>query len=643
MADRADRPSPATAALAPQTSSNMKADLPTAIPPTTDTNDHVTTRRASQPTVATSTHEPSYFTSTPAAATSHIGTEPVEEPDETLRGEEIDFTFPTPKRTKTAPTDAGLSVRPDAPARSSTLLRAMKRTATGGLGQKPVEPYSYTFDAMSSDSASSSGDDDAGDDTAPAVRNPARSGTDNSNAVDSRLGEASKKHARKGRSYSRFAIGNEHMKTKGRISKRDGRLNISINDTSNSGYVAKALGQSLKHHLDIPKHRAGRFKKWGPTTSQDDEDEKQRKQQKGGEDEDEARAQSIAESLRGDASRPRLNIVVMVIGSRGDIQPFLKVGKILKEYGHRVRIASHPTFRDFVEKDVGLEFFSVGGDPSELMAFMVKNPGLVPGLKTIREGEIQRRRTAMGIMFDGFWRACVNSSDDEHDQANLRMLADRQPFVADAIIANPPSMAHVHIAEKLGVPLHMMFTFPYSPTQQFPHPLANIKPGKSNVDANYVNFMSYSLVEMMTWQGLGDIVNRFRERTLALEPVSSLWAPGALYRMHVPYTYLWSPSLVPKPKDWGPEIDIAGFVFLDLASNFTPDPELEAFLNAGEPPIYVGFGSIVVDDPDGFTELIIEATKKAGVRCLLNKGSLAHSSHCSSETYSGFYANAITI
>ena len=132
--------------------------------------------------------------------------------------------------------------------------------------------------------------------------------------------------------------------------------------------------------------------------------------------------------------------------------------------------------------------------------------------------------------------------------------------------------------------------------------------------------MSYPLVEMMTWQGLGDIINKFRVKTLGLEPVSSLWAPGALYRMHVPYTYMWSPSLVPKPSDWGPEIDISGFVFLEMAKTFKPPQDLEDFLNAGEPPIYIGFGSIVVDDPNKFTEMIIEATKIAGVRALINKG-----------------------
>lgn len=123
-----------------------------------------------------------------------------------------------------------------------------------------------------------------------------------------------------------------------------------------------------------------------------------------------------------------------------------------------------------------------------------------------------------------------------------------------------------------------------------------------------------------TWQGLGDLVNRFRVKTLGLEPLSTLWAPGQLFRLKVPTTYCWSPGLVPKPADWGPEIDIAGFVFLELASSFKPPESLAKFLEASEPPVYIGFGSIVVDDPDKFTALIFEAVKKAGVRALVSKG-----------------------
>lgn len=508
---------------------------------------------------------------------------------------------PEYKRTRTAPTESGVRLRVGP--RVSTMVGAMKRRATGADSKEdPNSPYSYAFNSPSSESESSSSEDDTPVRKSKPARKPQKT-----EATDfAGKQEQKKKQTKKADSYTRFNVGNEHFRSKGRVSAKDGRLNLSVNETANTGYIAKALGQTLRHHLDLPSRHEGKRHRHQADHEVDEEEDSE--------------AKSIASSLRTTVKTPCLNIVIMVIGSRGDIQPFLKVGKILKEYGHRVRIASHPTFREFVQDEQGLEFFSVGGDPSELMAFMVKNPGLIPNLQTIREGEIGRRRAAMAVMFEGFWRACINATDDEQDKDNLKMMGGRSPFMADAIIANPPSMAHVHIAEKLGIPLHIMFTFPYSPTQQFPHPLANIQQQKSNVDANYANFMSYPLVETMTWQGLGDIVNRFRERTLGLEPVSSLWAPGALYRMKVPYTYLWSPSLVPKPKDWGPEIDIAGFVFLDLASDFKPDKDLEDFLSAGEPPVYIGFGSIVVDDPNAFTDMIFEAAKMAGVRALVNKG-----------------------
>lgn len=81
-----------------------------------------------------------------------------------------------------------------------------------------------------------------------------------------------------------------------------------------------------------------------------------------------------------------------------------------------------------------------------------------------------------------------------------------------------------------------------------------------------------------------------------------------------------SPALIPKPKDWGHHISIAGFYFLNLAQNYTPEPALAAFLDAGEPPVYIGFGSIVVDDPNAMTTMIFEAVKKTGKRALVSKG-----------------------
>ncbi|KAI9786378.1 MAG: hypothetical protein M1816_008039 [Peltula sp. TS41687] len=413
--------------------------------------------------------------------------------------------------------------------------------------------------------------------------------------------------------YPGLSMGNDQFRARGKVSKHDGRLNISLHEAKDAGYLAKAIGATIKRHL-------GRD---GEQEEDADDGTKRDYSQDATADgveglKDHPRP-SRAPVAVTQAPLPKLNLVVMVLGSRGDIQPFLRIGQLLKErYGHRVRIATHPAFKDFVEKDTNLEFFSVGGDPAELMAFMVKNPGLIPNMDTLKAGEIGKRREEMFKMFKGFWRACINATDDETNIDNLRMLGDNNPFMADAIIANPACFAHIHCAERLGVPLHLMFTFPQTPTTAFPNPLANIK--KTNVDPSYTNFMSYLLVEMITWQGLGDLVNDFRVKTLGLEPVSTLWAPGQLYRQKVPFTYLWSPGLVPKPKDWGPEIDIAGFVFLDLASNFKPPESLVEFLEAGPPPLYIGFGSIVVDDPDRFTSIIFEAVQKTGVRALVSKG-----------------------
>ncbi|KAI1334644.1 hypothetical protein F5Y15DRAFT_401146 [Xylariaceae sp. FL0016] len=332
----------------------------------------------------------------------------------------------------------------------------------------------------------------------------------------------------------------------------------------------------------------------------------------------------------GQTPPPRLNIVIQIVGSRGDVQPFVALGQVLKNtYGHRVRLATHSTFQKFVEEN-GLEFFNIGGDPAELMAFMVKNPGLMPGIDALKSGEITKRRKGIEEIVLGCWRSCIEAGDGlgpaprfnrkNDDSADVPLVGDvdNKAFVADAIIANPPSFAHIHVAEKLGIPLHLMFTMPWSPTRAFPQPLANIQ--SSNTDPVTTNYVSYALVEMMTWQGLGDVINRFRSKVLDLEPLSLLWAPGVLTRLRIPYTYCWSPALIPKPNDWGQHIDIAGFYFLNLASAYTPDPELAAFLEAGPPPVYIGFGSIVVDDPDKLTRMIFDAVAETGVRALVSKG-----------------------
>ncbi|KAK2603612.1 hypothetical protein QQS21_004193 [Conoideocrella luteorostrata] len=476
------------------------------------------------------------------------------------------------KQSAPLPTGFGSSQRrPSALERWQTTTYADRRERAESIPSRAWIPLTGNLGGERDELDASSSEDDSLDEE-PVKRAGAGSETDATSAA-----QPKKSIMRK------ILMKDKHCKSTGR-ERSDGRLRITVHETAHTGYIANALG-AVAHSMRR-KTRKTETHKSIPLPP---------------------------------APQPRLNIVIMVVGSRGDVQPFLRIGKYLKdEFGHRIRIATHPTFRELVEKDSGLEFFSVGGDPAELMSFMVKNPGMIPTFETVKAGEIGKRRAAMAEMFDGFWRSCIHATEDEKTDLKRAAMNGRDIFIADAIIANPPSFAHIHCAEALGIPLHLVFTFPYTPTTAFPHPLASIK--QTNVDQGYTNFISYPLVEMMTWQGLGDLVNDFRVQTLALDPVSTLWAPCATYRMHVPFTYLWSPGLVPKPEDWGEEIDVSGFVFLDLASAFQPPQPLIDFLDAGEPPIYIGFGSIVVDDADKFTEMIFEAVEKAGVRALVSRG-----------------------
>ncbi|KAL8656738.1 MAG: hypothetical protein Q9226_002572 [Calogaya cf. arnoldii] len=409
--------------------------------------------------------------------------------------------------------------------------------------------------------------------------------------------------------YEEVNLTQDGLNTKARVGS-DGRVDISINQQSSR--LSNLLVPALRSQLDLQQTVE-------PTTP------------------DLEQSRPIVGGVPEEARSPVLNVVIQVVGSRGDVQPFVALGKVLqKEYGHRIRLATHPTFRSFIEEN-GLEFFSIGGDPAELMAFMVKNPGLMPGIDTLKSGDVGKRRKGMYEIVQGCWRSCIEIGDgtgavpsgddvDHFDtpgnharsRPDSSSTSSNRPFVADAIIANPPSFAGIHCAEKLGIPLHLMFTMPWSPTQAFPHPLANIK--TSDADQSITNFMSYALVEMMTWQGLGDVINRFREKSLGLEPVSLMWAPGMASRLRIPYTYCWSPALIPKPRDWGSHISVSGFYFLSLAGSFEPDQQLLSFLDAGPPPVYIGFGSIVVDDPNAMTRMIFDAVKQSGQRALVSKG-----------------------
>ncbi|GMJ01293.1 UDP-glucosyl transferase 80A2, sterol glucosyltransferase [Hibiscus trionum] len=293
---------------------------------------------------------------------------------------------------------------------------------------------------------------------------------------------------------------------------------------------------------------------------------------------------------------PPLQIVMLIVGTRGDVQPFIAIGKRLQDYGHRVRLATHSNFKEFV-LTAGLEFYPLGGDPKVLAGYMVKNKGFLPS----GPSEIPVQRNQIKEIIYSLLPACKDPDPDSGIS-----------FKADAIIANPPAYGHTHVAEALKVPIHIFFTMPWTPTSEFPHPLSRVKQ-----PAGYR--LSYQIVDSMIWLGIRDMINDLRKKKLKLRPVTYLSGSQGS-DSDVPHGYIWSPHLVPKPKDWGPKIDVVGFCFLDLAKNYEPPASLVQWLAAGSKPIYIGFGSLPVQEPEKMTQIIVEALEQTGQRGIINKG-----------------------
>ncbi|CAF1365553.1 unnamed protein product [Adineta ricciae] len=315
---------------------------------------------------------------------------------------------------------------------------------------------------------------------------------------------------------------------------------------------------------------------------------------------------------KNNAKIPHIDILILIVGTRGDVQPFIALGQTLLKVGHRVRLATHETFRDFVRGN-GLEFYPLAGDPAVLMSFMVKNSGVVPSVSSVAAGDLTKNREVLASILESTWRASL-ADDDETGK----------PFTAEAIIANPPSYGHIHCAHKLHIPVHIMFTMPWSPTTVFPHPFVNVDYSRGAVEK--VNMLSYSAIEMFTWSGMRDIINEFRNNTLGLPSLHTRQATSMMIEEKVPYTYCWSPALVPKPDDWASHINVSGFFFLekDATAATEQSDDLIKFLglnnkqNQKSPPIFIGFGSITGHDSKRILQVVLEALEKTGYRAILS-------------------------
>ncbi|EEU37491.1 uncharacterized protein NECHADRAFT_23495, partial [Fusarium vanettenii 77-13-4] len=306
------------------------------------------------------------------------------------------------------------------------------------------------------------------------------------------------------------------------------------------------------------------------------------------------------EPLGGDAltNIPKLNIVIMGFGSRGDLEPTLEIAKVLQfHHGHRVRYVTHERHRPLVQA-AGIEFYSLGrADPREMI--FRRSLGAAGMRKLLPQ--IQDEFSEMGKRF---WGACID------DLAGIPEGTSPEPFVADAIIATMTTFVHSSAAARMGIPIHLQANNPRIYSKYLPHSQAESSATSDSVVRNVLSWFF-----LMLNSGL----NRLRVDTMGLEPFSPIWWTSQFFRFKLPCTNLWSPHLLAKPADWGDEIDTAGFVFAD-PEPYTPPAELTKWLESGDEPIYVGFGSMSFLNTQQVLQAVFDGIAKSGRRIIFAKG-----------------------
>lgn len=287
------------------------------------------------------------------------------------------------------------------------------------------------------------------------------------------------------------------------------------------------------------------------------------------------------------------HFVLLTIGSRGDVQPYIALGKGLIEEGHKVIIATHAEFEPWITKH-GIGFKEIAGDPTELMSLMVTHGSM--SLAFIKEASLKFKGW-INELLQTAWFACQG---------------------ADILIESPSSMAGIHIAEALGIPYMRAFTMPWTRTRAYSH--AFIQPDQKK--GGSYNYLTHVMFETIFWKGISSQVNKWRVEMLNI-PKTNLYK---LQQFKVPFLYNVSQEVLPPAVDFPDWVKVTGYWFLDegAAKNYEPPTELIKFIERanedGKKIVYIGFGSIVVDDAKSLTKAVIESVLEADVRCILNKG-----------------------
>lgn len=288
-----------------------------------------------------------------------------------------------------------------------------------------------------------------------------------------------------------------------------------------------------------------------------------------------------------------VRVLLLTFGSRGDTQPFVALASgLVRERGWQVRLSGPARFADLAAAH-GIDYHRVDD--------------AVLDLQDLTAGSGPRAALAAARRARPLLRRQLESTTEV-----LR------GFDADVVVHHPKALAGPHLAEKLRVPAVAATLQPlYLATSEFALP---VLPGGGVRVPRFLARRTWRVASMIDapYRGLVATWRRDRLGLAAKAPTSITRTPAG--RAAPAPLHPWSPHILPSPTDWPPEAAPTGDWHLADPDDWAPPETLARFLDDGDPPVYVGFGSMIARDPAGLARTVLSAVRAAGARAVLTTG-----------------------
>lgn len=291
-----------------------------------------------------------------------------------------------------------------------------------------------------------------------------------------------------------------------------------------------------------------------------------------------------------------MKVCFLTLGSRGDVQPYVALGKELVRQGHKAVICVGESFRQLVESN-GIEFVLTTSDYMALAA--------TPEGKAILEHPIRNLRLALR-----YSKEVINPAYRKTLEEFYAAAKD-----ADVIVYHPKALGAVDIALHLGIPCVSMPPVPITyPVSEF----ANLAVTTKNL-GRWLNKATYRVNEMAERSQI-NLINDFRAKVLQLPKRKAGLYTYTDGTKEIPTVYPVSKMLFPEVSSWDGHVFLPGFFFLDSEGETLPE-KIEQFLVTGKPPVAVTFSSMPLGQPVRFVEKLRAALESTGNRAVITGNS----------------------